>query len=158
MDRSRSTPISPRDARAPRGASANTSRLSPIANSRRERQAMRITGIDTVRHALSRPAGICKATEGKREWDSPSAMLKPCARVLAFPAVYRLATDTLVSPSPARLSLSPSTLSRPSSSVRDGLGRKITLRKNSHPRPSRFSTSNRQRFSLLLVYFFFVNY
>lgn len=99
-------------------------------------------GIDTVRHALARPAGICEATEGKREWDSPSAMLKPCARVLAFPAVYRLATDTLVSPSPARLSLS--TLPRRSPTVRDGLGRKITPRKNSHPRPSRFSTFDRK--------------
>lgn len=53
------------------------------------------------------PAGIREATEGKREWDSPSAMLKPCARVLAFnPTVYRLATDTLVSPSPAPVPLS----------------------------------------------------
>lgn len=67
-----------------------------------------------VRHALSRPAGICKATEGKREWDSPSAMLKPCARVLAFPAVYRLATDTLVHPlRSVPPSLAPATLFRP---------------------------------------------
>lgn len=118
--------------------------VAGIANSRRETtdDASRRMGIDTVRHALARPAGICEATEGKREWDSPSAMLKPCARVLAFPAVYRLATDTLVSPSPARLSLS--TLPRHSPTVRDGLGRKITPRKNSHPRPSRFSTFDRK--------------
>lgn len=60
---------------------------------------------ESIAHATlsPSPAGIREATEGKREWDSPSAMLMPCARVLAFnPAVYRLATDTLVSPSPAR--------------------------------------------------------
>ena len=48
---------------------------------------------------------------GKREWDSPTAMLKPCARVLAFPVVYRLATNTLVPrsrPPPPSVSLTPS--------------------------------------------------
>jgi len=58
-----------------------------------------------VRHTLKlspalRPT-FNKAIEGNREWDSPSAMLKLCARLLAFsPTVYRLATDTLVLFSP----------------------------------------------------------
>lgn len=64
---------------------------------------------DTRSNSL-RPA-FGKAAEGKRERDSPSAMLQPCARVLAFSAprfIDSRATDTLVShrPTPSRPTIS----------------------------------------------------
>lgn len=87
----------------PRAVSGNTRRREAANRARAATEESRSR--ESIVHDTLPPfpAGIHKATEGKREWDSPSAMLKPCATVLAFsPAVYRLATDTLVSPSSAR--------------------------------------------------------